>query len=459
ILFLTTNQTVKGVLRQILPKSCLRFISGSSLSTIVALIALLCRRFQRLLLRIHMKVAIANAFYGVYDRHTNLHYYGFHFFKNIYETMKIYTLILRKLASIFLPSRMATESSPIVENPFNLPLGELGPSMENVMRTLFSVIPGLSMGNAEMMETDLPCSSEDASSQSTDPLLQSPQLGDENTMPNGLLNSLNNEKNDCNSKNEAWFQCFTTQSQKELDALIYSLFAAPRVEKKGDGFEHFECLNRAKFKCRFRLRVKRINEWYIVEERSGHSHSSDLAAIPTQGLAKSIREIVDQSFHEDWPTQMRQERIEQEMRRLGLPANPRLSRQIDNRVSYLRRVKNLSEVKRVQEEMDPLNTLQAINGNSLQNTPTKALFGDSSEGSPFKPVIPGSHSQQQQQVNFDFNAILNHLQQQSALQQSPLKATDFVNQESLISTLTPAIDPIQPTPIADSPADTTTPDE
>lgn len=34
--------------------------------------------------------------------------------------------------------------------------------------------------------------------------------------------------------------------------------------------------------------------------------------------------------------------------------------------------------------MDPLNTLQAVDSNSLQNTPTKPIFGDSSEGSPFK---------------------------------------------------------------------------
>lgn len=31
-----------------------------------------------------------------------------------------------------------------------------------------------------------------------------------------------------------------------------------------------------------------LNFRYIVEERSGHSHSADLAAIPTQGLAKYI---------------------------------------------------------------------------------------------------------------------------------------------------------------------------
>ncbi|CAJ0585852.1 unnamed protein product, partial [Mesorhabditis spiculigera] len=302
---------------------------------------------------------------------------------------------------------------------------EQNEEMQKMMQVLLANMPPLTIPPENMENVASP--SEGQSSHSSGHVFsQSPAVGDENALPMmlGTPSQLNqtttSEKPETASKpSDGWFQCFSTQSQLELDALIYSLFAAPRVEKKGDGFDHYECLNRSKFKCRFRLRVKRINDWHIVEERSGHSHSADLAAIPTQGLAKSIREIVDQSFHEDWPTSLRQERIEQEMRRLGLPANPRLSRQIDNRVSYLRRVKNLSEVKRIQEENDVMDHLQALKS-QLQQTPTKNIFSTPTENSPFKPVIPGGQAAAPP-MEMDINAILSQLQQQHQFNVSPLR--------------------------------------
>lgn len=69
------------------------------------------------------------------------------------------------------------------------------------------------------------------------------------------------------------------------------------------------------------------------------------------GLPKTLREIVDSSFYNDWPTSVRQQKIEEEVKRLGLPHNPRLGRQVDNRIAYLRRVKNLTDSRKVQEEV------------------------------------------------------------------------------------------------------------
>ena len=84
---------------------------------------------------------------------------------------------------------------------------------------------------------------------------------------------------------------------------------------------------------------------------------------------RTLREIVDKSFNEDWPANIRQEKVAEEVfginvwnpdilnpiqvKRLGLPPNPRLSRQIDNRIAYLRRVKNLQETKKIQDQIEP----------------------------------------------------------------------------------------------------------
>ncbi|EPB79748.1 hypothetical protein ANCCEY_01122 [Ancylostoma ceylanicum] len=78
------------------------------------------------------------------------------------------------------------------------------------------------------------------------------------------------------------------------------------------------------------------------------------------GLPKTLREIVDKSFYEDWPNATRQEKLEEEVRRLGLPHNPRLGRQVDNRIAYLRRVKNLNEMKKIQDQVRKMAQLMAL---------------------------------------------------------------------------------------------------
>ncbi|ETN78263.1 hypothetical protein NECAME_02969 [Necator americanus] len=106
-----------------------------------------------------------------------------------------------------------------------------------------------------------------------------------------------------------------------------------------------------------------MNEFIIVEERGAHNHAMEPVGTPgthaglpkyvplrKESKARTLREIVDKSFYEDWPNATRQEKLEEEVRRLGLPHNPRLGRQVDNRIAYLRRVKNLNEMKKIQDQ-------------------------------------------------------------------------------------------------------------
>ncbi|VDL69688.1 unnamed protein product [Nippostrongylus brasiliensis] len=160
-------------------------------------------------------------------------------------------------------------------------------------------------------------------------------------------------------RQEPWHECFTTVSNKEFEALIYSLYVMARDDKKLDGYEYYECINRLQSKCRYRVRARRMNEFIIVEERGAHNHAMEPVGTPGThaGLPKTLREIVDRSFYEDWNNATRQEKLEEEVRRLGLPHNPRLGRQVDNRIAYLRRVKNLNEMKKIQDQVAPMHSL------------------------------------------------------------------------------------------------------
>ncbi|PAV59349.1 hypothetical protein WR25_21392 [Diploscapter pachys] len=154
---------------------------------------------------------------------------------------------------------------------------------------------------------------------------------------------------------EPWYECFATTSQKEFEALIYSLYVIGKNNGKLDGYEYYECINRLQNKCRYKVRCKVKDEFFIVEEKGGHNHAIEPVgqAGSHAGLPKTLREIVDKSFNEDWPANIRQEKVVEEVKRLGLPPNPRLSRQIDNRIAYLRRVKNLQETKKIQDQIEP----------------------------------------------------------------------------------------------------------
>uniref|UniRef100_A0A8R1HPJ6 FLYWCH-type domain-containing protein n=1 Tax=Caenorhabditis japonica TaxID=281687 RepID=A0A8R1HPJ6_CAEJA len=160
------------------------------------------------------------------------------------------------------------------------------------------------------------------------------------------------------SRGENWIECFTTTRPQEYEALLYSVYVSERTDRKFDGWTYFDCLHRLQSKCRYKLRAKKQDEFFIVEERSVHNHG---AVEPVgqagshAGLPKTVREIVDLSHKESWPVEMRAAKVDEEIKRLGLPANPRLGRQIDNRIAYLRRVNNLKESRQV---LDQINSQQ-----------------------------------------------------------------------------------------------------
>ncbi|KAK6056474.1 hypothetical protein COOONC_06021 [Cooperia oncophora] len=114
--------------------------------------------------------------------------------------------------------------------------------------------------------------------------------------------------------------------------------------------------NRYKDKCVYRSRAERHDEFINCGEREliNHAWKPGEHTELTAWITKTLREIVDRSFYEDWNNAVRQEKLEEEVRRLGLPHNPRLGRQVDNRIAYLRRVKNLNEMKKIQDQVTPM---------------------------------------------------------------------------------------------------------
>ncbi|EGT49064.1 hypothetical protein CAEBREN_31427 [Caenorhabditis brenneri] len=172
---------------------------------------------------------------------------------------------------------------------------------------------------------------------------------------NGALSA---EQRSC-GRHETWLECFTTTKHQEYEALLFSVYVVERNERKYDGWTYFDCLHRLQSKCRYRVRAKRQDEFYIVEEKGVHNHG---AVEPVgqagshAGLPKTIREIVDRSYNENWTLEDRTCKVDEEIQRLGLPANPRLGRQIDNRVAYLRRVKNLNESRRITDHVNGMSS-------------------------------------------------------------------------------------------------------
>nr|CDJ82893.1 Protein T05H10.4, isoform a [Haemonchus contortus] len=218
------------------------------------------------------------------------------------------------------------------------------PTMNDLMSTVFQQLPTFSYPTpvdakaAGSSDSDTPRNQSPNSDGATE---TQPSLGGKEPRP---------------YRQEPWHECFTTVNKKEFDALIYSLYVMARDDKKLDGYEYYECINRLQSKCRYRVRARRMNEFIIVEERGGHNHAMEPVGTPGThaGLPKTLREIVDRSFYEDWNNAVRQEKLEEEVRRLGLPHNPRLGRQVDNRIAYLRRVKNLNEMKKIQDQIAPM---------------------------------------------------------------------------------------------------------
>ncbi|EFO85916.1 hypothetical protein CRE_02029 [Caenorhabditis remanei] len=196
------------------------------------------------------------------------------------------------------------------------------------------------------------------------------QLSIDSSEANIAAGALASAEQRSNGHCESWAECFTTTRLVEYEALLFSVYVTERSDRKYDGWTYFDCLHRLQSKCRYRVRAKKQDEFYIVEEKCVHNHG---AVEPVgqagshAGLPKTIREIVDRSYNENWLLEDRTIKVDEEIKRLGLPENPRLGRQIDNRVAYLRRVKNLHETRRIQDQ---------VNGSGIQDTDqlTEALY-------------------------------------------------------------------------------------
>lgn len=168
------------------------------------------------------------------------------------------------------------------------------------------------------------------------------------------------------SNRESYYECFSSTSEEEVRALVYSLFVVSKGTTK-DGYENFECFTRTKNKCRFKVRVKCVDGVFSVEERGCHSHPYEGKEFSSQGLPKQIREIVDKSFAEGWTHEIRQRAVDECVSLHGFPPNPRMTRQIDNRLSYLRRTKNISSSHSMVPSSLP------IGGSSFPSLSTSAL--------------------------------------------------------------------------------------
>ncbi|CAJ0605525.1 unnamed protein product [Cylicocyclus nassatus] len=255
------------------------------------------------------------------------------------------------------------------------------PSMDDIMHTVLQQLPSFN-------SYPTPVDAKPAGSSDSDtPRNQSPN-SDVTTETQQALGG----KEPRPYRQEPWHECFTTVNKKEFDALIYSLYVMARDDKKLDGYEYYECINRLQSKCRYRVRARRMNEFIIVEERGAHNHAMEPVGTPGThaGLPKTLREIVDKSFYEDWPNATRQEKLEEEVQRLGLPHNPRLGRQVDNRIAYLRRVKNLNEMKKIQDQATPLITEEFMaDGDAKVNALPAAAVQEKAQPTPASSTTRG----------------------------------------------------------------------
>ncbi|KHN77815.1 Uncharacterized protein T05H10.4 [Toxocara canis] len=68
-----------------------------------------------------------------------------------------------------------------------------------------------------------------------------------------------------------------------------------------------------------------------------------------------MREIVDESFRENWTYMERQEKLTKEANKLGLEMGPKMNRQIDNRLSYLRRTRNIRQMQQIEHKLSSAN--------------------------------------------------------------------------------------------------------
>ncbi|VDK23053.1 unnamed protein product, partial [Anisakis simplex] len=97
------------------------------------------------------------------------------------------------------------------------------------------------------------------------------------------------------TQSDDWFVCF-----KGPSVLATALAASLNVISRGlneDGYEYYDCLNRLRFKCSYRVRMRRYGESFVCEEFGVHRHKADTQVpLSSTGLPRSMREIVDESF-------------------------------------------------------------------------------------------------------------------------------------------------------------------
>ncbi|KHN77816.1 Uncharacterized protein T05H10.4 [Toxocara canis] len=155
------------------------------------------------------------------------------------------------------------------------------------------------------------------------------------------------------TRNDEWFLCFEGPC-----VLATALTASLNVIAKGISgqYEYYECLNRLRFKCSYRVRIKRFGENFICEEFGVHRHKADTQLpLSSTGLPRTMREIVDESFRENWTYMERQEKLTKEANKLGLEMGPKMNRQIDNRLSYLRRTRNIRQMQQIEHKLSSAN--------------------------------------------------------------------------------------------------------
>uniref|UniRef100_A0A914RGS0 Uncharacterized protein n=1 Tax=Parascaris equorum TaxID=6256 RepID=A0A914RGS0_PAREQ len=150
------------------------------------------------------------------------------------------------------------------------------------------------------------------------------EVSDELHIASNSRNSPERTASGSGKANEDWFVCFEGPC-----ILATALTASLNVISKGTS-DGYECLNRLRFKCSYRIRLLRFGENFICEESGVHRHKADTQLpLSSTGLPRSMREIVDESFRDNWTYMERQH----------------------NRLSYLRRTRNIRQMQQIEQKL------------------------------------------------------------------------------------------------------------
>uniref|UniRef100_A0A0N5AZ00 FLYWCH-type domain-containing protein n=1 Tax=Syphacia muris TaxID=451379 RepID=A0A0N5AZ00_9BILA len=154
-----------------------------------------------------------------------------------------------------------------------------------------------------------------------------------------FLHDTDTESLETTSQPKKWFTCFDGPLTLKTP-LTASLCVATR-NKCQDGYELYDCLYQKKFKCDYKVRVKQIGDYFICDELGSHQHGVEKELGSTTGLPSAFKDVVDVAFYQNWSYSIRQQKLAEAAIKLGLIWDRKLTRQIDNRLSYLRRTTNI----------------------------------------------------------------------------------------------------------------------